>query len=75
MTPTRRKQFDQAVKDKRIKVEDGKHYVLCNDCTGRKRENVYHVVRKKKLRSIEECCMDAKRLGVFTCKYKTREKL
>lgn len=75
MTPERKERYENAVRRKRIKHENGQWYVLCNDCTGRKRENVYHPVRKKKLRAIEECCLDALLLGVFTCRSKTRERM
>lgn len=75
MTPERKTRLENAIQRKRIKTEHGKWYVLCNDCTGRKKQNVYHPVRKKKIRTIEESCLDALLLGVFTCKSKTRERL
>lgn len=83
MTNRRRKLYEKAVEQGRIRHEHGKWYVLCRDCTGRKKENVYHVVSKRqqgrsieeKGRTVEEKCMDALRGGVYTCSSKARERL
>ncbi len=69
MTPTRRKQFETAVRRKRLKFEDGKWWAICQMCTGRRDENVYYVVRKRKAKSIETCCMDFLLCGSYTCNH------
>ncbi len=75
MTPTRKKLFDQAVRRKRLKFENGKWWAICRDCTGRKNANVYHPVRKRKMVTIEESSMESLQAGVFNCTSKMREKL
>ncbi len=74
MTETRKKQFETAVRQKRLKFENGKWWALCATCTGRRDENVYWPVQKHKMRSIEDCCMDVLQNSGVTCKHNTKEK-
>ncbi len=76
MNATRKRLFDQAVRNKRLKFENGKWWALCATCTGRLGKNKYYVVRKRKILTIEECCMDVLQdWSVYTCKHNTRERL
>lgn len=73
MTPRRKKLYDKAIRDKRLKLENGKWWALCKWHTAKEGSNVYHAVSTTsgstvdKERSVEERCMDALRMGIYNC--------
>ena len=81
MTPRRKRLYDKAIREKRIRFEGGKWWVLCKWHTADKGHNMYRRVKTTggsivdKEQSVEDRCMDALRLGIKNCTGNCRERL